>query len=76
MITKRAPAQLVIGPYMLFDVSFLTDWNKIKASKRKASTQNNQLANTKRVKYTYKPRNINLLSDGQTLGIIRPLNHY
>ena len=49
---KNAPAQLVFGRDVLFDVSFLTNWNKITASKHKTSTQNNERANTKRIKYT------------------------
>ena len=57
VITRRIPAQLVFGRDMLFDVSFLTNWNKIIASKSKASTQNNERVNTKRVKYIYKPGN-------------------
>jgi len=54
-ITKRTPAQLVFGRDMLFDVSFLTDWNKILASKRKTSTQNNERANTKRINIPTNP---------------------
>jgi hypothetical protein len=67
-VLKASPGAAIFGRDMLFDISFIADWNKIGDYRQRQTDLNTACINSKQIDYDYKVGNKVLLTEE---GILR-----